>query len=443
MLESVRTACGRLSSVDLGFAALRAVVAGGALCWLVVAPVSADLGRFFSLLFVGFCAYSAVLYATLLRWPREARRIYLAALVLDALFLFWVVRHTGGVQSDFVLGFYLMVALHSFYYGWKLGLVVAGGSAALCVLSDPGALRALHWTSLAVRLMFLPVAAVWLGALSEWQRRQRRRALELGDRIRRASEQAQRMQEKLRHADRLAAFGKVAAQLAHQIKNPLGSIALNVEMLQGELAALEGVDTAEAEELLRSVSAEIDLLAELTENHLRYARLPTVEPTPTGVNEVLEELIDFLNAEMSRGSVTITADLPADLPSVPLDRKQMKLAIANLMSNSLEAMAGGGRLRVATSAQNGSVRIELSDTGGGVPRGAEERIFEMFFSTKAQGSGLGLTMTKKIVEDHGGTISCRSVPGAGATFTIDVPLNGHTAGNRHGHPPAVDGPDRR
>jgi signal transduction histidine kinase len=371
-----------------------------------------------------------LLYGVLFRWPERARRIYLVTFALDAFFLFWVVRFTGGVHSDFLLGFYLMVALHSFYYSWRMGLAVAGAAAALCMAADPAALGEQHWTSTVVRLGFLPLVAIWVGTLSERQRRQRRRAEQLNEQLRRAWEHTQKVQDKLRQADRLAASGKVAAQLAHQIKNPLGSIALNVEMLQAELAALENHDSqrlphkAEAEDLLRSIQTEIDLLAELTENYLGFARLPLLDPRPTDVNEVVTELVDFLNAEMARGSVTITTDLSPHIPPAPLDHKQIKLAFANLMRNSLEAMDGGGRLRVATSANNGAVRIELSDTGGGVPKGDEEKIFELFYSTKAQGSGLGLTMTKKIVEDHGGTISCHSVPGAGTTFTVQVPLNG-------------------
>ena len=250
--------------------------------------------------------------------------------------------------------------------------------------------------------------------------------------MREAWELAQKVQDKLRQADRLTASGKVAAQLAHQIKNPLGSISLNVEMLQNELGSPGAVAGDETLDLLRSIQTELDLLTELTENYLSFARLPTVEPSPTNINDVLRELVDFLNAEMTRGRVTITADLDPDLLPIQVDRKQMKLAFANLMRNSLEAMEGGGRLRVATTAMNVCVRVELSDTGGGVPKGSEESIFELFYSTKSSGSGLGLTMTKRIVEDHGGTITCRSVPGAGTTFTLDVPLNGRQGGSHDG-----------
>jgi signal transduction histidine kinase len=335
-----------------------------------------------------------------------------------------LVGFTGGVHSDFLLGFYLMVALHGFYYGWRMGLVVAGIAAVLSMASDPVSLREQPWTSTAVRLGFLPLVAIWVGALSEHQRRQRERAEQLNRELREAWDHAQQVQDKLRQADRLAASGKVAAQLAHQIKNPLGSIELNVEMLQSELTNLQECNTAEVADLLRSIQTEIDLLIELTENYLRFARLPQVRPEPADINAILGELVDFLNAEMARGSVTITTHLAHDLPLVPVDRTQVRLALANLMRNSLEAMDGGGRLRVATAAVNGNLSIELSDTGGGVPKGEEGRIFDLFYSTKPQGSGLGLTMTRKIVEDHGGTIRCRSVPGAGTTFTIQIPTTG-------------------
>jgi hypothetical protein len=131
MVRRLREACSRLSSVDLGFAVLRALVAAGGLVWLLLAPLSARLLSFFSWLFLGFCVYSLVLYGALLRWPARARRTYLATFVLDAFFLFWVVRVTGGVHSDFLLGFYLLVALHSFYYGWRFGLAAAVVAAGL------------------------------------------------------------------------------------------------------------------------------------------------------------------------------------------------------------------------------------------------------------------------------------------------------------------------
>jgi len=413
-----------LNRVDLGFAVLRAVVALGGVAWLLAAPVTGDVRDRFVWLFVLFCIYSLALYAALVHRPGRARRIYLAALALDALALTAVLHLTGGVYSDFLPGFAAMVALHGFYYGWRMGLAVAAAGIVLSLASDAAALSQRHWTSAAVRLAFLPLLAIWVGALSQQERRQREQAEQLNRELREAWDQAQRVQDKLRQADRLAASGKVAAQLAHQIKNPLGSIALNVEMLQAELGSPGAVAGAETLDMLRSVQVELDVLTELTENYLGFARLPTLEPAPTDINAVLRELVDFLNAEMRRGSVTITADLGADMPLAPVDAKQMKLAFANLMRNSLEAMEGGGRLRVATAAVNGCVRIELSDTGGGVPKGDEDRIFELFYSTKSSGSGLGLTMTRKIVEDHGGSITCRSVPGAGTTFTVDVPLTG-------------------
>ncbi|MBL7224238.1 MAG: hypothetical protein ISS72_10315 [Candidatus Brocadiae bacterium] len=431
MLDKAAGVRSRLSSVDVGFGLLRLIVAVGALAWLLFAPVPPSSRRFLAWLFVGFSLYSGALYVALLREGMSARRLYLVALVLDASCLFGVLRLTGGVQSDFLLGFYLMVALHGFYYGWRMGVTVAGAAVVLSLASDPAALGTRHWTSAAVRLAFLPLMAVWVGALSEHQRRQRARAEQLNRELSEAWDHAQQVQDRLRQADRLAASGKVAAQLAHQIKNPLGSMALNVEMLQAEVADLAHCDTAEVRNLLRSIQVEIELLTELTESYLRFARLPHIHPSVADVNEILSELVGFLKAEMARGSVTITAQLADDIPRVPFDRKQMKLALANLMRNSLEAMEGGGRLRVATAAANGHVRVEVSDTGGGVPRGDEERIFGLFYSTKPQGSGLGLTMTRKIVEDHAGTIRCRSVPGAGTTFIIELPVSGRRKVHPH------------
>lgn len=292
----------------------------------------------------------------------------------------------------------------------------------MCMVADIEALSTHHFTSTVVRLGFLPLVAVWLGKLSELEQAQRERSERLNVRLRNALERTRAMQKKLRHADRLAAAGKIAAQLAHQIKNPLGSVALNVEMLQDELRTSGELDADEADELLTSVQNELELLTELTENYLRFARLPKLNPVSTDVNELLGELVGFLEAEMSRENIRVTAALSERVGALPLDGKQLRLAIANLMRNSLEAIEeGGGRLHVATTADNGSVCIEISDTGGGIASEDEDKVFEMFYSTKSRGSGLGLTMTKKIVEDHGGEVTCRSVTGAGTTFTIRLP----------------------
>ncbi|TFG88339.1 MAG: hypothetical protein E4H17_02495, partial [Gemmatimonadales bacterium] len=263
-----------LSGVDLGFAALRAVVALGGVVWLLVAPVPEEVRAHFLALFVTFCLYSVALYFVLVLRPDGARRIYLAALVLDALALTAVLHLTGGVHSDFLLGFYLMVALHGFYYGWRMGLVVAVAGALLSLASDPAALDQRDWTSTAVRLAFLPLVAIWVGAFSERERRQRDRAERLNRELREAWEHAQKVQDRLRQADRLTASGKVAAQLAHQIKNPLGSISLNVEMLQNELGSPGAAASEETLDLLRSIQTELDLLTELTQNYLSFARLP-------------------------------------------------------------------------------------------------------------------------------------------------------------------------
>lgn len=115
-----KKATARLGGIDRGFAVLRALIILIGLGWLLLSPVTPGLRYVFSWLFAGFCIYSVVLYAMLLSFPQRVREVYLVGLLVDAVCLFWVVHLTGGVYSDFLLGFYLMVALHSFYYGWRL-----------------------------------------------------------------------------------------------------------------------------------------------------------------------------------------------------------------------------------------------------------------------------------------------------------------------------------
>jgi signal transduction histidine kinase len=227
----------------------------------------------------------------------------------------------------------------------------------------------------------------------------------------------------LLRAERLAAVGRISAQITHEIRNPLNAIGLNAELLVEELSGAGA--PAEAVALVQAIGREVDRLNAVTEEYLRFARLPRPALASEDVNEVLSGLLEFVRPELGAARVRLEASLSPGVPHVRADEGQLRAAFLNLLRNSREAMGGGGVVAVTTRpALGGGVEIEVRDTGPGIPADALPRIFDAFWSTKDKGTGLGLAFTQQVVKEHGGTIACRSEPGRGTAFTIVLPAAG-------------------
>jgi two-component system, NtrC family, sensor kinase len=224
-------------------------------------------------------------------------------------------------------------------------------------------------------------------------------------------------EQRLIRSERLAAVGKIAAQITHEVRNPLSSIGLNAELLEEELAG----SSAEARELVRSIIKEVDRLGEITEQYLRFARLPRPKIEKEDLNDIVASLLVFLKEELAARKITVETRLAPDLPPIPADENQLRQALLNLLRNGAEAMRDGGRLTVATSAGHGEVRVSIADTGEGIALEHRVKIFDPFFSTKEGGTGLGLALTQQIVVEHGGGIDVESELGRGTTFTVRLP----------------------
>ncbi|HET9552831.1 MAG TPA: HAMP domain-containing protein, partial [Anaeromyxobacteraceae bacterium] len=205
-----------------------------------------------------------------------------------------------------------------------------------------------------------------------------------------ASLDAQRRE--LRRAERLAAVGRISAQITHEVRNPLNAIGLNAELLAEELEARPDL-SPEARSLCAAISREVDRLNAVTEEYLRFARPPRQAAGRLDLAEAAGNLLDFLAPELSAAKVEVRRELPAGLPAVRGEEGPLRAVLLNLVRNSREAMAGGGVLAVtARRAPGGEAAVELavSDTGGGIPPEALSRIFDPFYSTKERGTGLGL-----------------------------------------------------
>jgi signal transduction histidine kinase len=237
------------------------------------------------------------------------------------------------------------------------------------------------------------------------------------------------LEERLRRSDRLAAVGELAAGLAHEIKNPLTSL---LTFSRRFTRTFEDADFRQKFQTI--VPRELERINGIVEGLLELARPARLTFKPVRVPTLLERTVELYGTRIEAQRVEVHRDYARDLPGIWADQEALYQALVNLVTNALDAMPSGGRLIVRagwSDAENvGSgragagrrVAIEIEDSGGGIPPAIVDRVFNPFFSTKDGGTGLGLALTHKIVDDHGGSIDVRSTPGVGTTFRLLLPL---------------------
>lgn len=229
-----------------------------------------------------------------------------------------------------------------------------------------------------------------------------------------------RANEQLLSSERLATIGKMAAHVTHEVRNPLSSIALNVELLEEDLGERE--DAKEALALLRAIKNEVERLTQLTEQYLSVARRQPLRLEEEHIGEVVNEACVFMSGDLKRHGVELSVTVSDDLPVVRVDEAQLKQALFNLLRNAREAMPNGGKVELCVRpASGGGIDVIVDDEGGGIDEATRAHLFEPFFTTKGHGTGLGLAITRQIVEDHGGTIACEARSGGGTRFWIHLP----------------------
>jgi signal transduction histidine kinase len=232
------------------------------------------------------------------------------------------------------------------------------------------------------------------------------------------TEQA-RLRERLGEAERLAAAGELAAGVAHEIRNPLAAI-VNATSL------LDGHDTLTPEErasTLDAVRKEARRLNRILSDFLVFARPREPKRLPGDIREVVDHVAALIREDPARARlVQLSTRVDAAVPTFAFDADQLTQVLLNVALNGVEAMGGRGRLSLEVERFNGHVRIAVADTGRGIPLEERGRVFEPFFSKKPGGTGLGLTIVRRIVAGHGGTIDIQSEPGQGTRFTIALPL---------------------
>jgi len=229
------------------------------------------------------------------------------------------------------------------------------------------------------------------------------------------------------HAERLAVVGKMAVQVAHEVRNPLGSITLNLDLIHKEidrLAAGGGHPPDEGRTLIKDMREEIRRIGRVIEDYLRFARLPKLQRQPLDLNAFFDQKLAFLSTELEQANVKLHTHFDPALTKISAYPDQLWQAMLNLIRNSCEAMPGGGELTIGTRIEGRQVLLRVSDNGEGMTEEHLQQVFAPFFTTKKEGIGLGMALVQQIVAEHGGQIQCESAKGKGCTFTISLPLAG-------------------
>ena len=279
---------------------------------------------------------------------------------------------------------------------------------------------------LAVRVILLAVAGNLTNTLAEALRRQFAKTKAVADQLAEANRNLQQAEEAVRRSDRLAALGQMAAGLAHELRNPLGTIRASAEMLTRSVASENEV----AREVAGFISSEVDRTNSLVTRFLDFVRPLELRPAPADLAQVLDRSVAMLEREAAAREVTVYKNYSPDIPPFPLDAELMERVFYNLLANAAQATAPGGAVTVKTRRAGDNAEISVIDRGDGIDPKLMDNIFNPFFTTKPDGVGLGLAICSKIVDQHGGKIAVESQPGKGSVFRVYLPMLEAVSGSK-------------
>lgn len=326
-----------------------------------------------------------------------------------------LIGYTGGVSSSY----YLMLLLPIISAATALDLFPTLLFSFLSCGAYLSFLEYIDWSQseiepdqvriLVLRLLFLVIAGTLVNALALALREQSARYRAVAERLSEA-------EAAVRRSERLAALGQLSAGLAHELRNPLGTIKASAEMLSRAVPS----DNPLASEMAGFISSEVDRTNSLVTRFLDFARPLKLRREPTDVSQVVDRAIELVKRENS--TITIYRNYSPDLAPFPIDAELMEHAFYNLLLNAVQASAPGETVTVKTRRNDNNAEIAVIDRGVGIEPKLIETIFNPFMTTKPAGVGLGLPIVSKIVDEHGGTLAVNSQPGQGSTFLVCLPL---------------------
>ncbi|MGC1685695.1 MAG: ATP-binding protein, partial [Candidatus Acidiferrales bacterium] len=233
-------------------------------------------------------------------------------------------------------------------------------------------------------------------------------------------ESYERLGSQLQVSERLAAIGRVTAGVAHEVKNPLNSMRVWLEVLRGSISS-----DAEPQQAVNMLDNEIDRLDRAVKTFLDFARPVEIELEETDVAALLNEVVESARPSIARAGAALVKEIPSAFPTVRMDRRLIHQGLLNLILNACDAMSPGGQLTVSLRQNGEMAEIRISDTGKGISPEDRDKIFQLFYTTRPGGTGIGLANTFRFVQLHNGSIEFVSEVGRGTTFTIELPL-GHS-----------------
>lgn len=357
----------------------------------------------------------------------EPRLGAILSVVLKLLLCYPLIGYGGGISS----GFYLVLFLPVISAATSLGLLgTTLTSLAACgmylsfllflgpnqVIDDAG--------ELILRGLFLPAVGFLTNQLAQANRDEARKSQAAAEKLAEANKHLEEAEAQVRRADRLAALGQLTAGLAHELRNPLGTMKTSAELLERKVSA----DNEIAREMAGYIKQEVDRINSLITRFLEFARPRNLRLEKTDVHTMLDRAIELFDREKTgaAASVTVIKNYSPDVPPVRLEAELMQHVITNLLSNAAQASPAGAvvtvKTRLAETAEGRKAEIAVIDRGSGIDPKHLENIFNPFFTTKAEGVGLGLAVVSKIVDEHGGQITVESTPGEGSVFRVYLPV---------------------
>jgi len=403
------------------FAFLLAVVMVGGLATLGLALRPRHRIDLPSLVF-WFAMYKVCILALVSVNPRSTRVVFSGALAVDLLLIFALLYLTGGGASLFYLLFVPLLPVNAYYFGPWMGF--AGAIVAGLLYAAAAALAAdwVGWNAVIILIGLVGLPALAVGMVANRERRARAEVERLNAELTGTLTRLQGAQAELVVAERMATVGKLSLKVAHEVRNPIAAIELNAELVGDLVKERGGADMEEAATLVTAIREQVNALDAITEEYLAFARFPRPQYDEDSVNEMVAALVEFVRPVAARQGSTVEATTDQTVPPMAIDRTLLRQSILNLVKNGLEALGRGGKLTVSTRRVEDQVEIAIQDTGAGIASDVGKRLFEQFFTTKPQGTGLGLYISRQIIEEHGGTLRWESAPGAGTTFTATLPI---------------------
>ena len=365
----------------------------------------------------------------------ETKKRAVIWILLKLLLCLWLIGISGRVNSHYYLITLLPVISAATYLG-ALGTLVFSVLAATSVLSF---LLSYNWDQVemdlasrkifALNLLFIVITGQLVNLLAEAIRSQSAKYKAVADQLSETNRQLREAEAAVRRSERLAALGQLSAGLAHELRNPLGTIKASSEMLSRNVAAENEI----AREVAGYISSEVDRCNSLVSRFLDFARPLEARLATADLTKVIDRSIEMVAREARERDITIYRNFAPDVPPFDMDAELMERVFFNLLQNAVQASAPGSSITVKTRADDEMAETCVIDRGVGIEPRLIETIFNPFVTTKPDGVGLGLPIVAKIVDRHGGRMTVESQPGEGSVFRVSLPMRAPLAGSQSTH----------